>query len=100
AVLGERSAVAISRLLHLGTVVCLAAVGAAVFQGTHAGSLYAVGVVLTAALLVYEHTLVRVDDLSRLDAAFFTMNGIISIVFFVCVLLERIIHPAARLYAG
>ena len=35
-----------------------------------------------AALLLYEHALVRHDDLSRLNAAFFTMNGVISLVFF------------------
>ena len=34
-----------------------------------------------AALLLYEHTLVRYDDLSKLNAAFFTMNGVISLVF-------------------
>jgi 4-hydroxybenzoate polyprenyltransferase len=43
---------------------------------------------------------VRADDFSRLDAAFFTMNGVISIVFFGCVLLERILHPFAALYAS
>jgi 4-hydroxybenzoate polyprenyltransferase len=75
-------------------------VGAANFAGTHAGSLYALGVVVAAGLLVYEHSLIEADDLSRLDAAFFTMNGLISIAFFVCVLLERLIHPARALYAA
>jgi 4-hydroxybenzoate polyprenyltransferase len=37
---------------------------------------------VTAALLVYEHSIVRPGDLRRLDAAFFTMNGVISVVFF------------------
>ena len=65
-----------------------------------AGSFYALGVVVAAGLLVYEHSLVRPDDFSRLDAAFFTMNGVISIVFFVCVLTERLIHRVdRRLYA-
>jgi 4-hydroxybenzoate polyprenyltransferase len=58
------------------------------------------GVVVAAGLLVYEHSLVTADDLSRLDAAFFTMNGIISIAFFLCVLLERLLHPAVALYAA
>jgi 4-hydroxybenzoate polyprenyltransferase len=40
------------------------------------------GVVVVAALLAYEHTLVSPRDLSKLNAAFFTMNGVISIVFF------------------
>ena len=38
-----------------------------------------------AALLLYEHTLVRCDDVSKLNAAFFTMNGVISVVFLVFV---------------
>jgi 4-hydroxybenzoate polyprenyltransferase len=42
-------------------------------------------------LLFYEQSLVRKDDLSRLDMAFFTMNGVISLVFFVFVLLDRLI---------
>ena len=41
-----------------------------------------------AALLLYEHTLVRPGDLRRLDAAFFTMNGVISVAFFVFVLAD------------
>jgi 4-hydroxybenzoate polyprenyltransferase len=97
--LGERRAVIVARLLHVATVVLLAAVGAAAFAGTHDGSFFALGVVVTAALLVYEHSLVRVGDLSRLDAAFFTMNGVISITFFLCVLLERLLHHGAMLYA-
>ena len=90
--LGERRALVIARLLHVCTVVCLALVGWTVFHGTGAGSLYGLGVLLAAALLVYEHSLVRADDFSRLDAAFFTMNGVISFTFFVCVLLERLVH--------
>jgi 4-hydroxybenzoate polyprenyltransferase len=46
-------------------------------------------VVVAAALLLYEHSLVKVDDFSRLDAAFFTMNGVISIVFLGFVFTER-----------
>jgi 4-hydroxybenzoate polyprenyltransferase len=47
---------------------------------------------VAATLLLYEHSLVRVGDLSRLDAAFFTMNGIISIAFFAFVLAERLLR--------
>jgi 4-hydroxybenzoate polyprenyltransferase len=100
AAVGGRRALAIARAFHLLTVVCLAMVGAAVFTGTRGGSLYALGVVVAAGLLAYEHSLVRADDYSKLDAAFFTMNGVISIVFFVCVLLERLLHPFAALYAA
>ena len=52
------------------------------------GLLYIIGAVVVAALLVYEHLLVRPDDLRRLDAAFFTTNGVISITFFAFVLLD------------
>lgn len=83
---GESGALAVSRALHGVTVVALALVGVA----SAAGWVYAAGVVVAAALLLYEHSLVRVGDLSRLDAAFFTMNGIISIVFFGFVLVERL----------
>jgi 4-hydroxybenzoate polyprenyltransferase len=84
---GQPGALRVARALHLITVLSLAAVGAAV----PAGWLYWVGVAVAAALLLYEHSLVKVDDLSRLDAAFFTMNGVISIVFFTFVLVERLL---------
>lgn len=88
AALGERKALLVARSLHVGTVVALAAVGAAV----DAGWLYWVGVAVVAALLLFEHSLVRADDLSKLDAAFFTTNGIISIAFFGFVLAERLVR--------
>ena len=73
-----------ARLLHLATVALLAAVG----LGLHLGWLYWIGVVVVAVLLAYEHSLVRPGDLRRLDAAFFTVNGVISVVFFAFVLAE------------
>jgi len=84
--LGQRRAIALARALHALTVASLAVVGLA----TDAGWLYFVGVLVVAVLLGYEHSLVRAGDLSRLDAAFFTMNGVISIAFFVVVLAERL----------
>jgi 4-hydroxybenzoate polyprenyltransferase len=45
---------------------------------------------MVAALLVYEHSLVRPGDLRRLDAAFFTMNGVISVVFAVFVVADAV----------
>jgi 4-hydroxybenzoate polyprenyltransferase len=97
--LGGRRALAIARVLHALTVCCLAMVGAVTFTGTGGGSFFALGVVVAAALLVYEHSLVKPDDFTRLDAAFFTMNGVISIAFFVCVLIERLVHDVPSLYA-
>jgi 4-hydroxybenzoate polyprenyltransferase len=46
--------------------------------------------VVVAWLLFYEQSLVRKDDLSKLNMAFFTMNGVISTIFFVFVLLDRV----------
>jgi 4-hydroxybenzoate polyprenyltransferase len=83
---GEAVALGVARALHAATVVALAVVGIA----AGAAWLYAAGVAVAAALLLYEHSLVRAGDLSRLDAAFFTMNGIISIAFFGFVLAERL----------
>jgi 4-hydroxybenzoate polyprenyltransferase len=96
---GERRALWIARLLHLTTILCLALVGIAAFVGSPGGSFYALGVAIAAGLLVYEHSLVHADDFSRLDAAFFMMNGIISITFFVCVLTERLVDRGHGLYA-
>jgi 4-hydroxybenzoate polyprenyltransferase len=88
AALGEVRSVRVARALHAFTVLALALVGV----GIGAGWLYALGVAIVAGLLLYEHSLVRGHDLSRLDAAFFTMNGIISITFFGFVLAERLLH--------
>jgi len=81
---GVDGAFAGARILHLITVVLLAAVGI----GLDVGILYWLGVLIVAALLFYEHTLVRPGDLRRLDAAFFTMNGVISVAFFAFVLAD------------
>lgn len=86
AALGEARAIQVARALHILAVAGLALAGVA----AGAGWIYALGVGATALLLLYEHTLVRPHDLSRLNAAFFTMNGIISIVFFGFVLAARI----------
>lgn len=84
--LGERNALNVARLLHICTVLALAGVGIAV----DAHWIYAAGVIVATTLLLYEHSLVKPGDLGRLDAAFFTMNGVISIVFFGFVLTERL----------
>ncbi len=74
---GERGVFRDARLFHAATVVLLAAAG----LGLGVGILYWLGVGAVAALLVYEHSLIRPGDLRRLDAAFFTINGVISVVF-------------------
>ena len=84
---GERGVFRGARLFHTGTVVLLTAAGI----GLDVSLFYWLGVVVTTALLVYEHRLVRPGDLRRLDAAFFTMNGVISVVFFVFVALDVLV---------
>jgi 4-hydroxybenzoate polyprenyltransferase len=81
---GVRGSFVGARLSHLATVACLVAAGA----GLPVGVFYWIGVAAVAALLVYEHALVRPGDLRRLNAAFFTMNGVISVVFAVCVIAD------------
>ena len=75
ALLGIRRALTVARLLHFAAVVLLAAL----FALVPLHPIYLVGVAAVAALLVYEHSLVSADDLSRVDAAFFTVNGWISV---------------------
>jgi 4-hydroxybenzoate polyprenyltransferase len=55
----------------------------ALYALTGLGLFALAGVAVTGALLVYQHTLVRADDLSRLDAAFFTTNAFVSVILFV-----------------
>lgn len=84
---GERGVFAAARLFHVAAVGMLAAVGV----GLGRGILYWLGVAAAAALLLYEHALVRPGDLRRLDAAFFTVNGAISIVFLAFVALDTLL---------
>ena len=81
---GVRGVFVGARAFHVGTVVLLAAAGV----GLEVGPFYWLGVLAVAALLAYEHAIVRPGDLSRLDAAFFTVNGVISVVFFAFVALD------------
>jgi 4-hydroxybenzoate polyprenyltransferase len=75
---GIARALWIARVFHLAMLVMLAGVIVAFGLGTLAMA----GVASVALLLLYEHSLVSADDLSRLNAAFFTMNGVISVLFF------------------
>jgi 4-hydroxybenzoate polyprenyltransferase len=76
--LGVGAAFAGARLCHAATVACLVAAG----LGLPVGALYWIGVAAVAGLLLYEHSLVSPRDRRRLDMAFFTMNGVISVTFF------------------
>jgi 4-hydroxybenzoate polyprenyltransferase len=74
---GIRKALGIARAFHVMTVVLLTWMVVAFGLGKIA----IVGVVFVALLLIYEHSLVKHDDLSRVNAAFFTMNGLVSMAF-------------------
>jgi 4-hydroxybenzoate polyprenyltransferase len=84
---GVPAAFTAARVLHVATVAFLVGAG----LGLPVGGFYWAGVALVAALLAYEHSLVSPRDLRRLDAAFFTMNGAISVGFFVFVLLDVLV---------
>ncbi len=76
---GIRNALLISRLFHLVMLVSLLGL----FRSFGLGALSLAGVAAVALLLLYEHSLVKPDDLSRVNAAFFTVNGYVSMLFFV-----------------
>jgi 4-hydroxybenzoate polyprenyltransferase len=84
---GERGVFHGARAFHVGTVVLLAAAGI----GLGAGVFYWLGVSAVGGLLAWEHSLVRPGDLRRLDSAFFTANGVISVVFCVFVALDVLV---------
>ncbi len=75
-----------ARAMHAGAVLLLSAAG----LGLDVGVWYWLGVLVVGALLAYEHAIVRPDDLRRLDAAFFTVNGVLSIAFFAFVALDTL----------
>jgi 4-hydroxybenzoate polyprenyltransferase len=75
---GERGAFLGARWMHVATVALLIAAG----LGLDVDWWYWAGVLAVGGLLAYEHSLIRPGDLRRLDAAFFTMNGVISVAFF------------------
>ena len=83
---GARRSLVIARALHAITVVLLALVGVA----TGEGALYFAGVAVAAGLLMFEHTLVHAEDVSRVGRAFFTVNMALSSTFFAFVLAQRI----------
>ena len=76
---GVGRALWVSRLLHAGAFAALVGL----YSSTSLGALALVGVLATGALLIYQHSLVRADDLRRLNAAFFTTNAFVSVILFV-----------------
>jgi 4-hydroxybenzoate polyprenyltransferase len=75
---GIAGALWIARVFHVAMIACLFALVSAFALGPLAMT----GIAAVVALLLYEHRLVKADDLSRVDAAFFTVNGYVSVLFF------------------
>ncbi|MBK8497096.1 MAG: UbiA family prenyltransferase [Chitinophagaceae bacterium] len=84
AALGKTKALMVSNMLHILSATCVIAAGV---YGTF-GTWYWIGVIFFAGLLVYQHLLVKPNDLSKVNMAFFTTNGIASVVFAVFVILD------------
>jgi 4-hydroxybenzoate polyprenyltransferase len=78
-VMGIANALRLAQALHVLMILCLLALVSAL----HLGLLALAGIGAIAGLLIYEHSLVKADDLSRVNAAFFTMNGYVSVLFLV-----------------
>ena len=85
--LGQRNSILLAKLLHAVTIAMLVVFG----LGTPFGTWYYVGVLVAALILTWEHQLVKPGDLSRLDAAFFRTNGIMSIVVLGFAMADRIV---------
>lgn len=85
---GIGGALALARLLHVAMIICLLAL----VVSFHLGLLSLLGIVAVFLLLIYEHGLVRADDLSRVNAAFFTMNGCVSVLFSVFWAADILLH--------
>jgi 4-hydroxybenzoate polyprenyltransferase len=85
---GVRGALLASGALHVVTVVAMVLLA----RAGGLGFIYLAGVALIAGILIWEHAIVRPNDLSRLDMAFFNLNGYVSVAFFVATLADVLIR--------
>lgn len=84
---GVERAFLVARLFHAAMIVLLLTL----VYTPGLGVIYLTGVIVVTGLLIYEHSLVRPGDFSRLDAAFFNMNGIISVTIFAFTLIDALV---------
>jgi 4-hydroxybenzoate polyprenyltransferase len=89
--IGIGNALTVARVLHALMIAALLLLG----YELQLGVLALLGVGAVVALLIYEHSLVKADDLSRVNAAFFTMNGWVSVLFFVFWAADIYLHNQA-----
>ncbi len=85
---GVPVALLISAVLHAASVAALLAAG----QAAGLGWIYLLGMAVVVAMLVWEHAILRPSDLSRLDVAFFNLNGYVSVVYFVATLADVLLR--------
>ena len=88
---GISKALWLARVFHVLMVAALIAL----VISFHLGVLSFIGILAVAVLLIYEHGLVKPDDLSRVNAAFFTVNGYVSVLFFIFWAADILLHRAA-----
>lgn len=88
AALGKTKALRVSELLHLLSAISV--IGAGMYG--HFGWLYWIGIAVFVGMLIYQHSIVKPGDLSKVNIAFMTANGIASVVFAVFVLLDIFLH--------
>ena len=84
---GKKNALHIAKFLHFATILLLSQIG----SYTEFGTLYWIGFLIFSILLIYQHTLVKHNDLSKVNLAFFTTNGIASVIFGVLVITNILI---------
>ena len=86
--LGKAKALKVSEILHVLSASCV------VFAGVygHFGWWYWIGIAVFTGMLIYQHSIVKANDLSKVNIAFMTANGIASVVFSVFVLLDIFLH--------
>ncbi|MGC8853179.1 MAG: UbiA family prenyltransferase, partial [Hydrogenobacter sp.] len=85
---GIEFAIILSRFFHAITFLSLVLVG---FVSHKLGYIYFIGLLVLAGFLVYEHSLIKPHDLSKINKAFFTVNGYISMIFLLVVILDRLL---------
>ena len=86
--LGKKNGLRVSELLHLLSAACVIVAG---FFG-HFGLLYWIGVAVFTGMLIYQHSIIKADDLRKVNLAFMTANGIASVVFAIFVIADLFLH--------
>jgi 4-hydroxybenzoate polyprenyltransferase len=89
---GIRTSLTLTKILHITSIVLLSWVG----MRMHLGIIYFIGIAVTAILLAYENSMIKPHDISKLNMAFFTINGVISILLF-CFVAADVIFRRARI---